>query len=222
MGLTLSLYWIFNLGHLCSLLVPTRRMLPTAAYFLLTMLPNSYFEPKCLPWHIQEHFWLSLYILFLHIFRVISSHLILVHFPQNAGGGVWALYPVVFSVNSFSGIFHSIITMILCVTTLSSFSLAAFQCAGKPPNIQWGIYPVVRKGDLEDYTFCRYCSKPKSPRTHHCRTCRMCIWDMDHHCPFVSAYHLSHLTILYIRHGWDECWWIMLNILADLESSKSW
>ncbi|KAL8536936.1 hypothetical protein ACS0TY_012212 [Phlomoides rotata] len=30
------------------------------------------------------------------------------------------------------------------------------------------------------------CSKPKSPRSHHCRSCGMCILDMDHHCPFIG------------------------------------
>ncbi|KAL8486044.1 hypothetical protein ACS0TY_022958 [Phlomoides rotata] len=35
------------------------------------------------------------------------------------------------------------------------------------------------------------CSKPKSPRAHHCRSCGMCILDMDHHCPFVSLEYFS-------------------------------
>ena len=127
------------------------------------------------------------------IFSIIFFHLILIHFPKNAGGGVWAVCPIVFSISYVCGIFHSIITMILSVTTLSSFSLAAFCCAGMPPSMQWGSFPVVRQGDLENYTFCHYCSKPKSPRTHHCRSCGMCILDMDHHCPFVSGYDLFDL-----------------------------
>ncbi|KAF5737926.1 DHHC-type zinc finger family protein isoform 1 [Tripterygium wilfordii] len=101
-------------------------------------------------------------------------------------GGVWAVYPVVFSISYFCGMLHSIITVILSISTISTFSLAAFKCAGKPPSILWGSYPVVEKGHLENYTFCNYCSKPKSPRTHHCRSCGMCILDMDHHCPFIG------------------------------------
>jgi hypothetical protein len=138
-----------------------------------------------------------------HIFLDIFFHLTLVHFLLlflNAGGGVWAVYPIVFSINYFCGIFHSIISIILSVTTISSFILAAFQCAGMPPSIQWGIYPVVRKGDLENYTFCHHCSKPKSPRTHHCCSCGMCILDMDHHCPFVSAYHLCLLLLTHLTY----------------------
>ncbi|KAL6975984.1 protein S-acyltransferase [Sarracenia purpurea var. burkii] len=113
-------------------------------------------------------------------------------------GGVWAVYPVVFSTGYIFGIFHSIVILVLSVTTISTFSLAAFQCAGAPQIIPWGSYSAVGKGGLENYTFCQYCSKPKSPRTHHCRSCRMCILDMDHHCPFVSmivAYHLLNYKL---------------------------
>uniref|UniRef100_A0A3N7FD90 S-acyltransferase n=1 Tax=Populus trichocarpa TaxID=3694 RepID=A0A3N7FD90_POPTR len=70
-------------------------------------------------------------------------------------GGVWAVYPVIFSISFFCGIFHLTIT-------------------------------AVGKKQLENYTFCHYCSKPKSPRTHHCRTCGICVLDMDHHCPFIG------------------------------------
>lgn len=108
-------------------------------------------------------------------------------FPGCAGGGVWAAYPIVFSISNYWGIFHSITTVLLSVATTSTFILVAFRCAGAPPVIQWGSYRVVGKGRLEDYTFCHYCLKPKSPRTHHCRSCGMCILDMDHHCPFVSV-----------------------------------
>ncbi|KAK8986766.1 hypothetical protein V6N11_010311 [Hibiscus sabdariffa] len=105
---------------------------------------------------------------------------------SSAGAGIWAALPVIFSVCYTSGIVHSVITTILAVTTVSTFGLAAFRCAGAPPMVVWGSYTVVGKGDLKNYTFCRYCSKPKSPRAHHCRSCGMCILDMDHHCPFVN------------------------------------
>ncbi|XP_061368318.1 protein S-acyltransferase 11 [Gastrolobium bilobum] len=116
-------------------------------------------------------------------------------------GGVWAIYPVLFSISLLLGSFHSIITAILSIATISSFSLAAFRCAGTPPNILWGSYPTVGKGDLENYTFCHYCLKPKSPRAHHCRSCRKCILDMDHHCPFIgncvgAANHRNFIAFL--------------------------
>ncbi|RZC71377.1 hypothetical protein C5167_034673 [Papaver somniferum] len=101
-------------------------------------------------------------------------------------GGVWAVYPVIFSESYFRGILHCTITMLLSISTISSFSLAASRPPGPPPSIPWGSYPVVEKGGLENYSFCSYCSKPKSPRTHHCRSCGTCVLDMDHHCPFIG------------------------------------
>ncbi|KAH6783372.1 DHHC-type zinc finger family protein [Perilla frutescens var. hirtella] len=100
--------------------------------------------------------------------------------------GVWAIYPVVFSISYFCGVFHLSIAVILSICTLSSFCLSAFQPAGVPPMIVWGSYPAVGQGGLENYTFCHYCSKPKSPVAHHCRSCGTCVLDMDHHCPFIG------------------------------------
>ncbi|KAM3283634.1 protein S-acyltransferase 11-like [Capsicum chacoense] len=101
-------------------------------------------------------------------------------------GGVWAIYPIVFSISYFCGSVHSSVAVALSISTLSTFGLAAFRSAGAPPDIFWGSYPAVKKGGLEDYTFCQYCSKPKSPRARHCRSCGMCILDMDHHCPLIG------------------------------------
>ncbi|KAL4333493.1 hypothetical protein GQ457_07G017640 [Hibiscus cannabinus] len=145
-------------------------------------------ETRCLGWRrLRDRCFVS--ILSTFILFVICA-------------GIWAALPVIFSVCYTSGIVHSVITTILAVTTVSTFGLAAFRCAGAPPMVVWGSYTVVGKGDLKNYTFCRYCCKPKSPRAHHCRSCGMCILDMDHHCPFVnrelcwrsesSAFHRFH------------------------------
>jgi palmitoyltransferase len=104
----------------------------------------------------------------------------------NTGGGVWAVYPIVFKISNFCGIFHCMVTAVLAVFTITSYCLASFKSAGAPTSIRWGSYPMVGKRDLENYTFCTYCNKPKPPRAHHCRSCKMCVVDMDHHCPFVS------------------------------------
>ncbi|XP_010487785.1 PREDICTED: protein S-acyltransferase 11-like [Camelina sativa] len=101
-------------------------------------------------------------------------------------GGIWAAYPVLFSISLACGIFHCVTTACLAISTLSTFILVAFKCAGIPPTILYGTHPGVGNSALNNYTFCNYCSKPKSPRTHHCRTCRMCVLDMDHHCPFIG------------------------------------
>ncbi|XP_022776623.1 protein S-acyltransferase 11-like [Durio zibethinus] len=145
-------------------------------------------ETKCLWWRrLRDRCFVC--ILFIFMLFVIC-------------GGIWAVYPVVFSVSYTCGIVHSILTMILASTTVSTFSLAAFRCAGRPPIILWGSYPVVGKGDLENYTFCHYCSKPKSPRSHHCRSCGICVLDMDHHCPFIgncvgAANHRHFIAFLF-------------------------
>ena len=122
------------------------------------------------------------------VFHLLCGSLLVTSDILIAGGGVWAVYPIVFAISYSCGIFHSVITLILSVTTLYTFISAAFGCAGTPPNVLWGSYPTVGKDHLENYTFCLYCSKPKSPRTHHCRCCGKCILDMDHHCPFVSIH----------------------------------
>lgn len=102
------------------------------------------------------------------------------------GGGIWAIYPIIFSVSYFCGIFHMTVSIVLSVTTIVTYFLAAFRSPGIPPLIPWGSYPAVGKGGLDGYTFCNYCSKPKSPNSHHCRSCGMCVLDMDHHCPFIG------------------------------------
>ncbi|XP_066346320.1 protein S-acyltransferase 11-like isoform X2 [Miscanthus floridulus] len=101
-------------------------------------------------------------------------------------GGVWAVYPIVFKISNFCGIFHCMVTAVLALFTITSYCLASFKSAGAPTSIQWGSYPMVGKRDLENYTFCTYCNKPKPPRAHHCRSCKMCVVDMDHHCPFIG------------------------------------
>ena len=103
------------------------------------------------------------------------------------GGVICAIYPVAFSISYFCGATHCSVSVLLAITTITTYCLAAFRSPGAPPLILWGSYSVVGRGGLENYTYCLYCKKPKSPRTHHCRSCQMCVLDMDHHCPFVSA-----------------------------------
>ncbi|KAL2544323.1 Protein S-acyltransferase 11 [Forsythia ovata] len=129
-------------------------------------------ENQCFKWRrLRDRCFVSVVLLFMLFFIC---------------GGIWATYPVVFSISFILGVLHIIVAVILSISTLSTFCYAAFRPAGAPPTILWGSYPTVGKGGLENYTFCHYCSKPKSPRTHHCRSCGMCILDMDHHCPFIG------------------------------------
>ena len=95
--------------------------------------------------------------------------------------------------------------------SLEGYSLCSAQCApgaarpkpslskhaAAPPTtlpptsilIPSGACPCPLAGSLEGYSLCTRCSTPhpKPVRAHHCSTCRTCVMDMDHHCPFVSA-----------------------------------
>ncbi|KAL9254157.1 S-acyltransferase 11-like protein, partial [Drosera capensis] len=86
----------------------------------------------------------------------------------------------------FCGVFHCVLAFILFIVTLSMFLLAAFTNPGNPSAVVWGSYPVIGRHDLDNYKFCNFCKKPKPPRAHHCRSCGMCVLDMDHHCPFIG------------------------------------
>ena len=130
----------------------------------------------------------------------------------DTGAGVWAVYPVIFSISYFHGVFHLAITVILSICTLSSFCLSAFQPAGVPPIIIWGSYPAVGQGGLRNYTFCHYCSKPKSPLVHHCRSCGTCVLGMDHHCPFVSL----EIFFTYVKRFMHECIYNWIGIIRSL------
>lgn len=37
-----------------------------------------------------------------------------------------------------------------------------------------------------NFTFCKKCDTWRPPRCHHCSTCRRCVLQMDHHCPWVN------------------------------------
>merc|ERR1719262_990754 len=45
-----------------------------------------------------------------------------------------------------------------------------------------GLQETKRSGDRRT---CKWCSKYKPDRCHHCRVCRTCILKMDHHCPWI-------------------------------------
>jgi len=83
---------------------------------------------------------------------------------------------------------HSAFIAFLVFNVLFNFAFAAKIPAGPLPPVEWGKVEVVSRGGLEDYKFCMHCQKPKHPRAHHCSTCRTCILDMDHHCPFVCNF----------------------------------
>ncbi|XP_078448534.1 protein S-acyltransferase 11-like [Wolffia australiana] len=103
-----------------------------------------------------------------------------------AGGGLWVFLPIVYSISYLCGTIQFIVAGVLSICTVSTFLLASLSSPGAPACSSWGDYTAVSKGSLEDFNFCSYCSRPKPPRAHHCRSCGMCVMDMDHHCPFIG------------------------------------
>ena len=99
---------------------------------------------------------------------------------------MWVVFPILFSDFSFSFYFHLVITAFLAFNTLFNYCNAALVEAGPLPQIAWGSVEFITQGALEGHRFCSVCERPKPPRAHHCRACKTCVLDMDHHCPFVS------------------------------------
>jgi len=47
--------------------------------------------------------------------------------------------------------------------------------------------PLVREEKCSGgRRFCKWCSKYKPDRVHHCRICKSCVLRMDHHCPWIA------------------------------------
>jgi hypothetical protein len=49
-------------------------------------------------------------------------------------------------------------------------------------QVQISLHETKRSGERRH---CKWCSKYKPDRAHHCRVCRVCILKMDHHCPWI-------------------------------------
>uniref|UniRef100_A0A0E0H7E6 S-acyltransferase n=1 Tax=Oryza nivara TaxID=4536 RepID=A0A0E0H7E6_ORYNI len=110
---------------------------------------------------------LQVMLLFLSVAGVEQSHKV-TKLHEN-------LTVYAFLIGGISG------TGVLAVFTITSYCLASFKSAGAPADMRWGSYPMVGKNDLENYTFCTYCSKPKPPRAHHCRSCKILgtVWELQ-------------------------------------------
>ncbi|CAN6663768.1 palmitoyltransferase Pfa3p [Trichomonascus vanleenenianus] len=74
----------------------------------------------------------------------------------------------------------------------SPLYLPGFVCASS--DIEAGIAPPppqvfnnVTAKENGEMRFCTKCQCWKPDRTHHCKSCKMCILRMDHHCPWFST-----------------------------------
>ncbi|AFZ79333.1 zinc finger protein DHHC domain containing protein [Theileria equi strain WA] len=88
------------------------------------------------------------------------------------------------------------ITHVLLVLFLLSYILCMMVSPGTIPNTsEWSltngqnvdntslVFETKKSGARR---VCKWCSKYKPDRTHHCRVCGICVLKMDHHCPWVN------------------------------------
>lgn len=85
-----------------------------------------------------------------------------------------------------------------------SYTTAVFTDPGSPtspsqPSSAYASLPTSEPGsDLPGYSsltvkssggirFCKKCQAKKPDRTHHCSTCKRCVYKMDHHCPWLAT-----------------------------------
>jgi len=77
------------------------------------------------------------------------------------------------------------------------------------------IVQIQESKKCGDRRNCKWCNKYKPDRCHHCRTCRMCILKMDHHCPWIyncvgfRNYKYFFLLLLYTTIDCNFIVWTM-------------
>ncbi len=63
--------------------------------------------------------------------------------------------------------------------------------------------------------FCQYCNETKPLRAHHCQICGICVFKMDHHCPWIDncvGQNNQRYFVLFLTHTLIGC--IFINILS--------
>jgi len=85
---------------------------------------------------------------------------------------------------SFYG--HWAVCLCLLSNTLLNYLFSVLQDPGFIERRDVGSMELVSAGSLNNHTFCWRCNAPKPASCHHCRVCRRCVMDMDHHCPFIG------------------------------------
>merc|ERR1712216_594040 len=69
-----------------------------------------------------------------------------------------------------------------------NYAACAFVSPGSPnANVSFGSEAAAQFGRLKDFELCRRCAVPRPRgRAHHCSTCGVCAYDLDHHCIYIN------------------------------------
>lgn len=98
-----------------------------------------------------------------------------------AGVGFTLLYFVIPSVNAFP-LLHIALVVFVFFNIVFNYINCIATSPGTPQAAQ-GEEPAEYKSTP---TYCAKCRISRPPGTHHCRICRTCILQMDHHCVWVN------------------------------------
>ena len=123
----------------------------------------------------------------------------------------------------------SLLGVLMYIMLNTSYTVAVFTDPGSPlksskKDTRGGKYsvlpttePTIDMRDVDMITvsstggarYCKKCQVPKPDRTHHCSTCKRCVFKMDHHCPWLATclgLHNYKTFVLFLIYTSLFCW----------------